>query len=815
MTQVLVVDDRDDNRYLLRTLLHDHGYTVDEAHHGAEALARARSQPPDVVVSDLLMPVMDGYTLLRQWKADPALKHCPFIVYTATYTDPKDERLALDLGADAFIRKPTANGAFVLALQQVLAADAAQPAVPTDSADTLERYNTTLVRKLEQKAAQLEQRAAEAEAALRALAASEARFRAVFDHSVDLILLSAPDGRVLAANPAACLAFGLDEAQVCARGRAGLIDTADPRLPALLAERAATGRARGELTLLRGDGSRFPVELTSTVYHDAQGEPHACIIARDISGRLQAEAALRASYARVAELQAAVDAHALVSMTDAEGRITFANERFCAVSGYTHDELLGHTHRLISSGVHDRAFYGDLWATVSTGKVWHGEICNRAKDGALYWVDATIYPFMDDAGQPYQYAAIRTDITERKRGESARAELEAQLRQAQKMEAIGTLAGGVAHDFNNVLGAILGYAALAQQDAAAGQPVDAALAQIRAAGTRARSLVQRILAFTRQQVTALKVQPLQPLVHEAVALLRGTLPASVQLHTELPETPVQVLADATQVEQVLLNLATNAWHALPEHRGQITLGLRAVALPQDRPLPPLLPAGRYAHLWVSDDGCGMDAATLARIFEPFFTTKPTGAGTGLGLATVYRIVETHHGAITVDTAPGQGSTFHVLLPLADAPAHSSGGGASTMDAPFAPPVPAMGDRHVLYIDDDETIALLAEHLLRRAGYRATIFSDAAQALTALRANPRAFDAVITDYHMPGTTGLDVARTLARVAPGVPVLIGSGYVDAALRDAAAAAGVRGLLHKERLVEDLVPMLQAALAATPVN
>lgn len=636
-----------------------------------------------------------------------------------------------------------------------------------------------------------------------------AAFAALFQHSADLIFITEPEGGVLGANPAACRALRLSEAEICARGRAGLIDPTDTRLPALLEMRRRTGLVQGELRLLRGDGSVLPVALTSTLYTDARGADRTCVIARDISARLQTEAALQASHARLADLQAALDAHALVSMTDASGRITYANARFCDVSGYSAGELIGSNHRIISSGEHTPEFYADLWDTIVAGQAWHGEVCNRRKDGSLYWVDVTIFPFLDPDGLPYQYAAIRTDITERKRTEAAHAALEAQLRQAQKMDAIGTLAGGIAHDFNNLLAAILGHAALARRAGPTGGPLDESLAQIQAAGTRARSLVQRILAFARKQATDMTAQPLQPLVQEAEALLRGTLPAAVQLQTQLPPTPLTVMADANQLQQVLLNLATNAWHALPDSRGRLTIGLEAQMLPQDGPLPAGLAPGRYAHLWVSDDGCGMDAATQERLFEPFFTTKPLGRGTGLGLATVYRIVKTHLGDIRVDTAPGRGSTFHVLLPLAPRlppqPPQTPDGPGSTAAAAM----PVRG--HVMYIDDDEILVLLAARLLQQAGLQATVYTDPADALAVLRAHPWAFDAIVTDYNMPGLSGLDVARTAARLAPGVPVVIGSGFVDPALTEAAHACGVHGLLHKERLVEDLVPMLHGALRA----
>ncbi len=812
--RVLVVDDRADNLYLLRSLLQGHGYEVDEARHGAEALAKAHQHRPDLVVSDLLMPVMDGYTLLRRWKADEALREVPFVVYTATYTDPKDEQLALEMGADAFIVKPAEPDAFLQRIHTVLEATRAGMLAPVRTPDatpdeSLEAYSAALVRKLEQRALQLEQRVAEREQALRDLALSEARYRALFEHSLDLILLTSPDGSVQSANPAACRAFGMSEAQICATGRDGLVDRADPNLARLLAQREATGYACGELTMIRADGTRFAAEVSSTIYRDGEGVARSGMFIRDLSERKAAEAALKASNTRLADLQAAVDAHALLSITDLAGRITFVNDYFCAVSGYAREELLGQTHRILNSGVHPRSFFDDMWSTLQRGQVWEGEICSRAKDGHLFWVDSTLAPSLDDAGRPYQFIGIRTDISVRKRAEELRRELEAQLRQSQKLQAVGTLAGGIAHDFNNIVAAILGYAALARQDLPEGGKAHEWLAQIQAAGERARAVVQRILAFSRPQPALLANLPLQPLIIETEAILRGSLPAVATIEARLPEAPLHALVDATQFEQVLLNLCTNAWHALGGSTGRIEIGLDAVeidAAVTDRLAD--LPAGAYAHLWVRDDGCGMDEATRARIFEPFFTTKRTGQGTGLGLAVVRGIIESHHGAMAVDSEPGRGSTFHVYLPRV---APELGAAAAVQAS--APVVVTGSRRRVLFLDDDEVISLLGERMLSRAGCSVTCFNDPRQALAAVRAHAHDHDLVVTDFNMPGLSGLEVARELRSIRSDLPVILASGYIDDALRAQAAQLGVRALLNKERMAEDLALVVQRTLAGLP--
>jgi PAS domain S-box-containing protein len=295
---VLVVDDSEHNRYLLRTLLQGHGFQVEEVRNGAEALSAARRAPPQLVICDLLMPVMDGYALLRQWHADAQLRDVPVIVHTATYTDPQDEQLALTLGADAFVAKPTEPEDLMVTVNAVLARAARRGPVTQatslpDDEGVLRLYSEVLIAKLERKTLQLEQGVVERDNALQALRSSEARYRALFDNSLDIILQTKPDGQIEAANAAACSAFQMTEAQVIAAGREGLVDTTDPRLPLLLAERAATGKARGEMRFKRADGTRFEGEISANNFADASGVQRSCLIVRDVTARRRGEEAVR------------------------------------------------------------------------------------------------------------------------------------------------------------------------------------------------------------------------------------------------------------------------------------------------------------------------------------------------------------------------------------------------------------------------------------------------------------------------------------------------------------------------------------------
>jgi nitrogen-specific signal transduction histidine kinase len=406
-----------------------------------------------------------------------------------------------------------------------------------------------------------------------------------------------------------------------------------------------------------------------------------------------------------------------------------------------------------------------------------------------------VHALRDEQDRPEGFVVQATDTTERRRAEVQREAAEQRLREAQKLSAIGTLAGGIAHDFNNILGAIRGNLALALDRLPDGHAALAPLSQIERASLRGRSLVRQILAFSRNEASDLRTEPLQPLVEEAAALLRPTLPQGVILRTQLGGATVWACVNASQMHQVLMNLCTNARQALPAEGGEITLGLDRLA-------------DGSTHLWVADDGAGMDAETQRRAFEPFFTTKPVDVGTGLGLSMVHGIVTAHGGTVTIASAPGRGTTVHVHLPVAASEAEAAGADGS--DGADAPPN-AGGGRHVLYLDDDEVMGPLADQLLRRGGYRVTTHVDPEAALAALREPAHGFDILVTDFNMPGRNGLEVIRVLKDLEPALPVVLTSGYIDDALRGQAERLGVRHLLNKEDLREGLCRAVDAALPA----
>ncbi|MBK9444017.1 MAG: response regulator [Comamonadaceae bacterium] len=397
------------------------------------------------------------------------------------------------------------------------------------------------------------------------------------------------------------------------------------------------------------------------------------------------------------------------------------------------------------------------------------------------------------------------DLTVSKKMEAHRAALETQLRESQKMQAIGTMAGGIAHDFNNIISAILGNVELARQDDSASPAVTTSLSEIDKAGRRARDLVRQILTFSRNEPPRRVALQLADVVHETMRLIRVTLPPKVSLTLDLPALPPLVLADATQVEQVLLNLCTNAIHAIGQNTGSIRVALSY----RQQPAPALLALGEElsgAHilLKVSDTGCGMNDATLERVFEPFFTTKPVGQGTGLGLSVVHGIMRAHSGAILVHSTPGEGTEFSLFFPVVDLPAPPP-----CPPAAIASAVRGQGQR-VMYVDDDEALVFLVKRLLTRKGYAVVTFSDPRLAAQSLRDDPLQCDLLVTDFNMPGYSGVDLLREVRTIRPDLPVALASGYVTPEIERDALAAGARALIHKPNDVDELCNTVQQLLS-----
>jgi len=497
---------------------------------------------------------------------------------------------------------------------------------------------------------------------------------------------------------------------------------------------------------------------------------------------------------------------AFVGLFSTDGIVLEANRAPLAAARLKKEEVIGRRvvdTYWINHSPHTQAQLADAIARAARGETVRADLDVRVADGSLIVLDTTFGPLRDAEGKVIQVVGSGVDITARKHAEEMRQKLETQLWQAQKMEALGTLAGGVAHDFNNILNIIIGNAELAGQDLGDRQAATTSLDEIRKAGRRAKNIVQQILAYSRKQPMQRRALSMRTVINECAVMLRATLPSGADFQVICDDAP-NVLADATQIHQVLINLGTNAFHALREDsptRGMVQFHLRETFLSEIESAELDLPSGMYAELRVTDNGVGMDANTRGRIFEPFFTTKGPGKGTGLGLAVVEGIVRAHGGGVVVESTPGIGSTFTVLLPVDQGNPLATGR------------FPALQTRGhgqcLLYLDDDSALVSLAVKMLERANYQVVGFTDAAAALDAVRANPTGFAAAITDHTMPGASGLQVARLMMAIRPDLKVVLVSGYVTDDLRNRAIEAGVKLVASKPDSSEELCALVEQAL------
>lgn len=517
----------------------------------------------------------------------------------------------------------------------------------------------------------------------------------------------------------------------------------------------------------------------------------------------EAHAALRRSERERLRLATAVEyAAESIVITDPAGAIEYVNPAFEKITGYRLQEVVGLTPRLLKSGKHSPEFYAEMWATLARGQVWTGRFINRHREGGLLHMEATISPIRDEAsGEITGYVAVERDTTEEHR-------LSSQLQQAQKMEALGQLASGVAHDFNNVLTAILGNLALAQHHELP-ERARPLLADAERASLRAAELVKQLLTFSRKSDPTLRPLRLGDVIGEVVTIARTTFDRRIEISAFIAEDLAPVVADAGQLHQVLLNLCVNArdaLEALPTNArpAALRLNLEAenVRLDEDGCREAgVVRAGDYVRVSVSDNGIGMTEEVRKRVFEPFFTTKERGKGTGLGLATVYGIVKQHEGGVTLYSEPGYGSTFRVYLPAAELPRRSP---SDESEEP-----PPGGSETILLVDDEEIIRGLCSSVLSRHGYRVLPAVDGRDALQIYAQREREIDLVVLDLSMPNLSGLETLERLRAFRPDVRVILSSGYSLDPAHDMLRQPCVAGFIAKPYQPLDLVRMVRQAL------
>jgi len=646
--RILIADDQAENIYLLEALLQGSGFEVQCAANGVEALDLARQAPPDLLITDLLMPKMDGFELCRQFQREPALATTPILVYTATYLEPEDERLALSLGATRFLIKPQEPDILLGAVQELTRGEHKGLAAEKErQEELLRRHNAVLMRKLEQKIRRL-------------------------------------------------------NAEISRRDR----------LEAELRQNARLLRVAARLGTLAG----WRVDLTT----------HEITWSEELFEILGKDPGSQPSSTLLAHL-----------VVPESAEMDRANFEACAREGKPYDSEL---EVLLAGG-------GRKWCRVIGQAV-------RDESGAIVAVEGALQ-----------------DISEFKTAEQQRQALTQQLQQAQKLESLGRLAGGMAHDFNNLVAVILSYADFALQALDAEHPARQDVEEIRAAGNRAGQLTRQLLAFSRKQPLVPEPLDLNRVVADVHGMLNRLLGESIELVVQLAPVPNWILADPGQIEQVLMNLALNARDAMPGG-GRLVIQTQVLDDPVQRAaLFPNLPDASYALLTVGDSGHGISSEILGAIFDPFFTTREPGQGTGLGLPTVYGIVRQSGGEIQVESSPGRGSTFRVCFPRIDPLPEANVQEAIPPDEQYS--------GSILIVEDDPAVRRVAQRILRNAGFQVRTAAHGHEALKSSQQDPNRIDVLVTDVVMPRMSGLELAEEMERIWPGLCTLFISGYTDSML------------------------------------
>lgn len=609
-------------------------------------------------------------------------------------------------------------------------------------------------------------------------------------------------GRITTINRKACQLLGYREEELLGRSwfAAGLLpdDGGDGqhRYRRLMAGEIVSIKEYQEHPVVTRSGAVRHIAWHNALLYDDRGEISGVLSAGDdITERKKAENDLSKLY------QAVEQSPATILITDLQGNLEYVNPAFCRLTGYQPAEVLGRNPRLLKSGVTSAAEYQRLWETITAGRTWYGEFCNRKKSGETYWERTCIAPITDEAGEIRHFVAIKEDISTQKQHEEDKVRLEAQLLQAQKLESVGRLAGGVAHDFNNILMIIRNYAHICLMESQA-EPIQPFLKEIQKATRRAADLTNQLLAFARKQSISPRVVDLNDTVTGMLKMLQRLLGENIQLVWQPAPNLWPVKLDPVQVDQILANLCVNSRDAIADiGRIVIETGNRRIEA-HDGVAQRETPPGEYVLLSVSDNGCGIDPETVPHIFEPFFTTKTAGEGTGLGLATVYGIVQQNCGFIEVSSALGGGTTFAIYLPRhiqAELPPQ-----AADIEEPAL-----QGTETILLVEDDEDILASTTIILKSLGYTVLAAHSAAVAIRRAEEYHGTIELLLTDLVMPGMNGRELADYLQRGYPQLKCLFMSGYTaDIISRHGIIGSGVH-FIPKPFTVAAVATKLRAIL------
>jgi two-component system cell cycle sensor histidine kinase/response regulator CckA len=611
----------------------------------------------------------------------------------------------------------------------------------------------------------------------------------------DLVWLKDSDGVYLTCNHRFESFFGADESDIVGKTDYDFVDVdladffRDHDRKAMLADKPSTNE---EWITFADDDHRELLETIKTPMYDKNGALIGVLgIGRNITELRKAEEAEKLLSAAIEQAAEAI------FIADADGIIQYVNPAMADISGFCKEDLLGNPMRLLASDEYDATLHQQLWSSIKEGNIWSGRLASKKKDGNMYYEEGAISPVKDASGKTTNYVAVMRDITEHLK-------LSRQLQQAQKMEAIGTLAGGVAHDFNNLLTVVMGYSDLLLNEKNKQDPAYTDLQKIKLAAQKGADLVRRLLTFSRKAEFKPRPVDLNQQIEQLEKMLTRTIPKMVKIELRLADGLSRVNADPTQIDQVLMNLAVNASDAMPDG-GRFIIETTNVFLDEEFARTHLgTQPGEYALLIISDTGCGMSRETVERIFEPFYTTKEAGKGTGLGLATVYGIVKQHNGYVTCYSEPGEGTTFRIYLPVAEM--------EIDLDAATTYAVPAFGTETILLADDEEFIRDLGEKILKRFGYTVLTTANGKEALDLYRREKGRISLVILDLIMPEMGGKQCLEELLQIDPDVKVIIASGYSAIGPTKESLEMGTKGFVNKPYDMRQVLEVVRRVLDET---
>ncbi len=828
--EILLVEDSHAQALKLKYLLKEHGFSCVLAKNGWEALSKTKENKPDLIISDIVMPEMDGYELCRNLKTDNILKNIPVILLTAL-TGTENIIKGLNVNSDFYITKPYEENFLLSKINFLLSKKITgqsdvdeeleivlngklhkisankkqilnflvsthenlvfQNQALTQTQKALKKLNENLEEKVKEKTAHLLTEITERKQTEEALRESEEKFDAMLRSIGDHMSMMDKDLNIIWANETAKKIFGDDIiGKKCFEVYHKRKEPCKP-YPCLTLKSFQDGKIhKHDTQVIDSNGKIWYFHCTANVaLRDKDGKPVAVIeISKDITERKQTEEALCKSEEKYRMLYDS-STDAIMLATPEEGFLS-GNTAAIKIFGCKDEkEFTSQTPHNLSplyqpDGTLSSVKVKRMMAIAMKKGSHFFEWTHKRMDGQEFYA-TVLLTRMELQGKRMLQAIVR-DITKRKRAEEERKKLEDRLSQTQKMEAIGVLAGGIAHDFNNILTPVLGFTELALFDVPAGSKTHKNLNEVLNAGQRAKNLVKQILTFSRQSEEKQR-EPIRTslIIKEVLKLLQAVIPSTIEIRQNIaPDTHV-VNADPTKIHQILMNLCSNAGHAMPEG-GVLEISLVNVDL-DEKICAELedLTAGSYIRLTVKDTGCGMDKKTLTRIFDPFFTTKAPGEGTGLGLSVVHGIVKSHGGNIVVQSKPGIGTTFHIYLPVAELIAKAQ---------PETTEQFRGGTESILFIDDEAMIVDMFAMILKQFGYRVTTRSSGVEALELFRFKPDEFDLVITDQTMPKLTGSDLALELLRIRPDIPIILCTGFSHTITPEKARAMGIRAFVMK---------------------